>query len=75
MYKIRCKPYYKSVYFPVPFVGSFTPGDEVDGEVSDLCSSSLADILSEPTLVPPVTVGIYARWGSGKSFILKKLQG
>ncbi len=43
--------------------------------MSDLCSSALADILSEPTLAPPVTVGLYARWGSGKSFILKKLQG
>ncbi|KAI8508652.1 hypothetical protein Bbelb_137510 [Branchiostoma belcheri] len=32
----------------------------------DLYSSSLADILSEPTLTPPITVGLYAQWGSGK---------
>ncbi|CAH1268455.1 KIDINS220 [Branchiostoma lanceolatum] len=40
----------------------------------DLYSSSLADILSEPTLTPPITVGLYAQWGSGKSFLLRKLQ-
>ena len=40
----------------------------------DLYSSALADILSEPTMVPPLTVGVYAQWGSGKSFLLKKLQ-
>ena len=39
----------------------------------DLYSSALADILSEPTLTPPITVGVYAQWGSGKSFLLKKL--
>lgn len=41
----------------------------------DLYSSALADILSEPTLQPPVCVGLYAQWGSGKSFLLKKLEG
>jgi len=39
----------------------------------DLYSAALADILSEPTLTPPITVGVYAQWGSGKSFLLKKL--
>lgn len=24
---------------------------------------------------PPVCVGLYAQWGSGKSFLLKKLEG
>ena len=40
----------------------------------DLYSSALADILTEPSLSTPITVGLYARWGSGKSFLLKKLQ-
>ncbi|XP_028968911.1 kinase D-interacting substrate of 220 kDa B [Galendromus occidentalis] len=40
----------------------------------DLYSSSLADILSEPSLTVPITVGLYARWGSGKSFLLNKLE-
>lgn len=35
----------------------------------DLYSSSLADVLAEPTLQTPLTVGIYAQWGSGKSWI------
>ena len=32
----------------------------------DLYSSALADILTEPTLSMPITVGLYAKWGSGK---------
>ncbi|KAL0100895.1 hypothetical protein PUN28_019347 [Cardiocondyla obscurior] len=40
----------------------------------DLYSSALADILSEPSLSTPITVGLYAKWGSGKSFLLNKLR-
>jgi len=40
----------------------------------DLYGSALADILTEPSLSMPITVGLYAKWGSGKSFLLKKLQ-
>uniref|UniRef100_A0A0K2UQ48 Uncharacterized protein n=1 Tax=Lepeophtheirus salmonis TaxID=72036 RepID=A0A0K2UQ48_LEPSM len=40
----------------------------------DLYSSSLADILTEPSLSMPITVGLYAKWGSGKSFLLGKLR-
>ena len=40
----------------------------------DLYSSSLANILTEPSLKMPITVGLYAKWGSGKSFLLGKLQ-
>ena len=40
----------------------------------EIYSSSLADILSEPSLITPITVGLYAKWGSGKSFLLGKLQ-
>ncbi|KAG5674401.1 hypothetical protein PVAND_004375 [Polypedilum vanderplanki] len=39
-----------------------------------LYSSALADVLSEPTLSTPITVGLYAKWGSGKSFLLTKLR-
>ncbi|XP_039435567.1 kinase D-interacting substrate of 220 kDa isoform X4 [Culex pipiens pallens] len=39
-----------------------------------LYSSALADVLSEPTLTTPITVGLYAKWGSGKSFLLAKLR-
>lgn len=39
----------------------------------ELYSSALADVLSEPTLKTPITVGLYAKWGSGKSFLLNKL--
>ncbi|XP_047987988.1 kinase D-interacting substrate of 220 kDa B isoform X1 [Leguminivora glycinivorella] len=40
----------------------------------ELYSSALADMLSEPSLSVPITVGLYARWGSGKSFLLSKLK-
>ncbi|XP_044755573.1 kinase D-interacting substrate of 220 kDa B isoform X5 [Coccinella septempunctata] len=40
----------------------------------DLYTSSLADMLSEPSLSMPITVGLYAKWGSGKSFLLNKLR-
>lgn len=41
----------------------------------ELYSSALADMLSEPSLSMPITVGLYAKWGSGKSFLLAKLRG
>lgn len=40
----------------------------------DLYGSALADILSEPSLSMPICVGLYAKWGSGKSFLLNKLE-
>ncbi|XP_046564422.1 kinase D-interacting substrate of 220 kDa B-like [Haliotis rubra] len=41
----------------------------------EIYSSALADILSEPGLVTPITAGLYAKWGSGKSFLLGRLRG
>lgn len=40
----------------------------------ELYSSALADVLSEPTLTTPIAVGLFAKWGSGKSFLLSKLR-
>jgi ankyrin repeat-rich membrane spanning protein len=40
----------------------------------DLYSGALAEILSEPSLHTPITVGLYAKWGSGKSFLLAQLK-
>ena len=40
----------------------------------DLYSSALSEILSEPSLHLPITVGLYAKWGSGKSFLLSQLK-
>ena len=41
----------------------------------EIYTSALADVLCEPSLTMPLTVGMYARWGSGKSFVLRRLQG
>ncbi|XP_053213387.1 kinase D-interacting substrate of 220 kDa B-like isoform X2 [Panonychus citri] len=40
----------------------------------DLYSSAIANLLSEPTLKLPVCVGLFAKWGSGKSFLIGKLK-
>lgn len=40
----------------------------------DLYSGIIADVLTEPGLVTPLTVGLYAKWGSGKSFLLERLE-
>lgn len=62
-------------FFPSP--PEHLSPSESDGDMLgyDLYSSALADILSEPTMQPPICVGLYAQWGSGKSFLLKKLEG
>lgn len=46
----------------------------------DLYSSALANILTEPSLSMPITVGLYAKWGSGelhaisrKNYLQKKI--
>lgn len=36
-------------------------------------SDVLADIVCEPNLTLPLTIGLYAKWGSGKSFLLPKI--
>lgn len=36
-------------------------------------SDVLADIVCEPNLSLPLTIGLYAKWGSGKSFLLPKI--
>jgi ankyrin repeat-rich membrane spanning protein len=41
----------------------------------DVYANVLADIFCEPNLVLPLSVGLYAKWGSGKSFLLVKIRG
>ena len=36
---------------------------------------ALADYISDPSLSTPLTVGLYSRWGSGKSIILQRIYG
>eukprot|EP00794_Sanderia_malayensis_P007197 gene7197-8003_t len=35
---------------------------------------ALADFISDPSLSTPLTVGLYSRWGTGKSVILSRIQ-
>jgi ankyrin repeat-rich membrane spanning protein len=51
--------------------GNLNADDNIEGY--ELYSSTIADVLSEPSLNTPITVGLYAKWGSGKSFLIKKL--
>ena len=39
----------------------------------ELYGAALGNILSEPSLNLPVTVGLYAKWGSGKGLLINKL--
>ena len=41
----------------------------------DVYTTSLAELLCEPSLEVPLTVGVYARWGSSKAHLFKRLQG
>lgn len=36
---------------------------------------ALADFISDPSLSTPLTVGLYSRWGTGKSVILQRIYG
>lgn len=61
---------------PYLHLGRLNTNDDNENMLGyELYSSALADMLSEPNLSMPITVGLYARWGSGKSFLLKKLRG
>uniref|UniRef100_A0A915BBV4 NADH dehydrogenase subunit 1 n=2 Tax=Parascaris univalens TaxID=6257 RepID=A0A915BBV4_PARUN len=40
----------------------------------DVYSNVLADIVCEPNLTLPLTIGLYAKWGSGKSLLLAKMK-
>ncbi|RXM98814.1 Kinase D-interacting substrate of 220 kDa [Acipenser ruthenus] len=73
-YNIDCT-HQKSILTQIFGARHLSPS-ESDGDMLgyDLYSSALADILSEPTMQPPICVGLYAQWGSGKSFLLKKLE-
>ncbi|XP_034383070.1 kinase D-interacting substrate of 220 kDa B isoform X4 [Cyclopterus lumpus] len=73
-YNIDCS-HQKSILTQIFGARHLSP-TETDGDMLgyDLYSSALADILSEPTTQPPICVGLYAQWGSGKSFLLKKLE-
>ncbi|XP_029984452.1 kinase D-interacting substrate of 220 kDa B isoform X3 [Sphaeramia orbicularis] len=73
-YNIDCS-HQKSILTQIFGARHLSP-TESDGDMLgyDLYSSALADILSEPTMQPPICVGLYAQWGSGKSFLLKKLE-
>ena len=56
-------------------VGSLNASDAENLLGYEIYSCALADILSDPSLITPITVGLYAKWGSGKSFLLGKLTG
>ncbi|XP_060938325.1 kinase D-interacting substrate of 220 kDa B [Limanda limanda] len=73
-YNIDCT-HQKSILTQIFGAKHLSPS-ETEGDMLgyDLYSSALADILSEPTMQPPICVGLYAQWGSGKSFLLKKLE-
>lgn len=82
MYRVNLKINLKTsltiiiVFNVTIFLGRLNTNEDNENVLGyDLYSSALADILSEPSLSMPITVGLYAKWGSGKSFLLNKLRG
>ena len=61
---------YRLIY--LYFVGHLNAEDSIQGY--DIYSSTIADVLSDPALRTPICVGLYAKWGSGKSFLIERLQ-
>ena len=57
---------------PVFTSGHLNAEDSIQGY--DIYSSTIADVLSDPALRTPICVGLYAKWGSGKSFLIERLQ-
>jgi hypothetical protein len=55
----------------VRFLGHVNKVEKVEGY--DIYSSTIADVLSIPSLTTPITVGLYAKWGSGKSMLISRL--
>ena len=51
--------------------GNLNASESIQGY--DLYSGTIADLLSEPSLHTPITIGLYAKWGSGKSILIDKL--
>lgn len=39
-----------------------------------LYSDAFADLIANPEMNTPITIGIYGRWGSGKSFLMGKIR-
>uniref|UniRef100_F6YPY1 KAP NTPase domain-containing protein n=1 Tax=Ciona intestinalis TaxID=7719 RepID=F6YPY1_CIOIN len=40
----------------------------------DLYSCAVAEMLTEPSFETPICIGLYAKWGSGVSFVLDKIK-
>ncbi|CAD6196866.1 unnamed protein product [Caenorhabditis auriculariae] len=77
--KLGQTPYSIDVSNPQPILslihGPIDAEEKMDSVMGyDVYANVLADILCEPSLSLPLTVGLYAKWGSGKSALLSKLK-
>ena len=70
----------------VPVTGARPPMGQFAGYDSDAVGSTdllditsdvetLASVLAAKTVVPPISVGLFGDWGSGKSFFMSALEG
>jgi hypothetical protein len=54
------------------FNADLSAGDDKLGIQSDV--NAMANLMASRALVPPLSVGLFGNWGSGKSFFITKLQ-
>ncbi|HZO27377.1 MAG TPA: P-loop NTPase fold protein [Chloroflexota bacterium] len=62
----------QAVRFEHGYASDHAQGEDqlgIDGEVNALC-----DVLVNPDVVPPLAVGLFGPWGSGKSFFMERMR-
>lgn len=71
----RFKPRDKRAYRLVG--AAFALNDRPDGDDDlgfDEYAKAFATLLANPATNPPLTMGIYGKWGTGKSFLMRKIR-
>uniref|UniRef100_A0AC35TW30 ANK_REP_REGION domain-containing protein n=1 Tax=Rhabditophanes sp. KR3021 TaxID=114890 RepID=A0AC35TW30_9BILA len=77
--KLTQTPYSIDQENPTPIMPQIFGSMDSDMQVNsmlgyDIYSDVMADVLCDPQLKLPLTIGFFSRWGNGKSFLLPKMR-